>query len=1142
MLKLFRTLLSITLGCAAMCGAAEPGKTTVLLPPPHAAVDARAQEAKATRPGASKRGTPLERILLPHLQQRLSAAAQSRSGLNARPFETGQTNIVPNFGGFLNSTNYPARLESACIVDPNNCGVTAALTADFNKDGKPDIAVVQSDGTLNVMLNTGTSFSSLVAYTNPNYSTTYAQQSFVADVNNDGYPDIVVLDAGNDAFMVYPNLKNGTFGSPTSTSFSIPGNLASIAIGDVNGDGFPDIVALAFNAGFNGSSMTVETFLGSANLTFQTPTSAQTQTYTFPGAPQLDMSIAALALGDLNKDGKLDLAIEYWEYVSSGTVIVTTSLGNGDGSFGALNTNAVISGTFQPGIFNPFDGMSQGGVQIADVNNDGNLDITAEGDGVLLVALGTGTGSFSTTALSSPIGTADQYVLADVNGDGIPDLVQENGTLGIWTGKGDGTFTQPATGNFYTVDAGGYESAMVADFNGDGKVDVGHLGEDYKQVSIFAGNGTATIAGAPTLASSLVTPVAPFWLELGTVADVQGKGFSSAVYVDGDTGDIVTGLGDGTGNFTYVTGLAQAAVPNLAYIEPISADLNGDGKQDLLLAGWDGSLSVAFSNGDGTYTTPQSLGITSTCEIAYAAVGDINRDGIPDIVAPYPGDSICSASVTTGSGYYVMLGKGNGTYAAPVFNAYGTELYSASIADMNGDGKPDLVMDDTPFYVSGNFSVDLLPGNGDGTFGNAITINTNNIVSQVITGDYNQDGKQDVILLSEGEQSATDAYTTAGILLVPGNGDGTFAVPTQIGTGNFFLNGTLTDVNNDGIPDLNVALYQTIGQPNTYYGLSTLLGTGGGAFTNPINELESFLSELVFAGNFFSDNAPDLIVQTAYGPALYLGQGGSNIALTNSGSSIAFGTAETFTATITPAMTGRSTPTGSVSFYDGTTLLGTGSVSAGVASFASSSLAVGAHSITAVYTGDSNSNPVTSSASAVTVTTLAPAFTLTNAGTLTLSLGQSSVMPLSLAANATFSDTINFTCSGAPANSTCTVNPTSVALTAGGTGTASLVVTTTSPATASNRQPSLLQKASGIASLASVFCLVAGWRFRKRVLLIVPIVLLGFSAFGLTGCTNGGSGIAAAKAGTYTLTITATPANGTTAAQTATITLTVQSQ
>ncbi|WP_058189026.1 FG-GAP-like repeat-containing protein [Terracidiphilus gabretensis] len=1141
MSKLFRTLLSITLGCAAMTGAAETGKTTVLLPVPHAGINARRQEAAATRPGASKRGTPLEKIFLPHLQQRLSAAGQSRNGLDAKPFDAGQTNIVPNFGGFLNSKNYPARLESSCIVDPYNCGVNAALTADFDKDGKPDIAIVQSDGTLNVMLNSGSGFGSLVAYTNPNYSTTYAQQSFLADVNHDGYPDVVVLDAGNDAFIVYPNLKNGTFGTPTATSFSIPGNLASVAIGDVNNDGFPDIVAVAFNAGFTGSSMTVSTFLGNGDLTFKTPSGAQTQTYTFPGAPQLDLSIAALALGDLNKDGKLDLAIEYWEYVSSGTVTVTTSLGNGDGTFSALNTNAVISGTFQPGIFNPFDGMSQGGVQIADVNNDGNLDITAEGDGVLLVALGTGSGGFSSTAVSSPIGGADQYVFADVNGDGIPDLIQENGTLGIWTGKGDGTFWQPPTGNFYTIDAGGYESAMVADFDGDGKVDIGHLGEDYKQVSIFTGNGTTTLAAAPALASSLVTPVSPFWLSLGTVADVQGKGFSSAVYIDDYTGDIVTGLGDGKGNFTYVTGLAQATVPNLAYIEPITADLNGDGKQDLLLAGWDGSLSMALSNGDGTYQTPKSLGITSACEIAYAAVGDINGDGIPDIVAPYPGDSICSGTVTTGSGYYVLLGQGNGSYAAPVFNAYGTELYSASIADMNGDGKMDLVVDDTPFYTPGTFSVDLLPGNGDGTFGNGITINSNYMVSQVIVGDFNQDGKQDVILLSDGEQTATDAYTTAGILLIPGNGDGTFNVPTQIGTGNFFLNGTLTDVNNDGIPDLNVALYQTIGQPNTYYGLSTLLGTGGGAFTNPINQLESLNSEMVFAGNFYSDNAADLIVQTGYGPGLFLGQGGSSIALTSSGSSIAFGTAETLTATITAAMTGRPAPTGTVWFYDGTTQLGSGSLSGGVATFVSSTLAVGAHSITAVYAGDTNSNPVTSTASAMTVTTLAPAFTLTNASTMTLTPGQTGVMPFSLAANATFNDTINFTCSGAPVNATCTVNPTSVALAAGGTGSVSLVVSATTSTTASNTQPSLLQKASGITSLASIFCLVAGWKFRKRVLLIVPIVLLGFSALGMTGCTGGGSGIAVAKAGTYTLTVTATPATNTTAVQTATITLTVQS-
>ncbi len=1142
MSKLFRILLSVSLGCAAISGTAEAAKTrTYTLPPPHSGLQAHRQEVLASRPNAEKRGTPLEKIFLPHIQQRLKAASQAHNGLTAKPFDTGVTNLSPNFAGFANSKNYPGRLESACLVDPYNCGTTAALSADFDKDGKPDVAVVQSDGTLNVMLNSATGLQPLVAYTNPNYSSTFVQQALVADVNNDGYPDIVVLDGGNYAVLVYPNLKNGTFGTPTSTSLSVSGNLTSMTLGDLNKDGFPDIVVSSFNAGFLGTSMTVQTYLGNGDLTFQTPTDAQTQNITLAGAPQLELPLGSIALGDLNKDGNLDLAMEYWEYASSGTITVTTALGNGDGTFATLNTNAAISGTFQPGFFNPFDGMTQAGVQIADVNNDGNPDITAMGDGVLLVALGTGNGSFNSTTLSSAIGGADQYVLADLNGDGIPDLIQETGYLGVWTGKGDGTFTQPATGNNYIVDPGGYTSAFAADFDGDGKMDVGHLGEDYKQLSIFTGNGTTTLSGMQALTSSLVTPMSPVWLSLQTVADVQGKGYSSAIYYDNYTGNIETGLGDGKGNFTYVAGIPSSALANLGYVEPVAADLNGDGMQDILLAGWDGSLSMALSNGDGTFQTPKSLGIAGACEMGYGAVGDINGDGIPDIVVAYPGDSICSPTVTTGSGYYVILGKGNGTYATPVFNAYGSELYSVNIADLNGDGKADLVVDDTPFYVTGDFSVDMLPGNGDGTFGNGIVIKSDYVVSQVITGDYNNDGKQDVILLSEGEENAiSDAYSTAGIILVPGNGDGTFNISTEIGTGNFFLSGAMADVNNDGFPDLNVALYQTYGQPKTYYGFATLLGTGGGAFSGPINQGESLSSETVLEGNFFSDNAPDFVVATGYGPGLLLGAGGSSIALTTSGASISFGTTETLTATITAAMSGRPAPTGTVSFYDGTTLLGTGSMSGGIATFAASSLAVGSHSITAVYAGDSNFNPVTSSASAVTVSTLAPAFTFSSgASTLNLTRGQNGVVTVSLAANATFSDNVNLTCSGAPANTTCTVSPAMVALTAGGSGTATVVVSTTTSNTSSKVDPNLLRKASGVASLAGVFCLVAGWRFRKRVLLIVPIILLGFSALAVTGCGSS-SGVEVAKTGTYTLTVTATPSSSGVAAQSATINLTVQ--
>ena len=117
-------------------------------------------------------------------------------------------------------------------------------------------------------------------------------------------------------------------------------------------------------------------------------------------------------------------------------------------------------------------------------------------------------------------------------------------------------------------------------------------------------------------------------------------------------------------------------------------------------------------------------------------------------------------------------------------------------------------------------------------------------------------------------------------------------------------------------------IHISVGQPNTYYGLSTLLGEGNGAFSSPMNTLESLASQTVLPGNFYNDSAADFIVQTGYGPALYLGQGGTSLSLGNSGSSVSFGSEETFTATLAASMPGRPTPTGAVSFYDGATLLG----------------------------------------------------------------------------------------------------------------------------------------------------------------------------------------------------------------------------
>jgi Bacterial Ig-like domain (group 3)/FG-GAP-like repeat len=1147
--KRIRQFLVLHLVAAAGIAAATTKPTR--LTAPHQATVTTVQKIAPL-----KARTPMQKIFLPQIAQRVKALAAksslgASSNLSANAAVAGVT--TPNFAGFLTPPYVPARLESSCNVDPYNCGVAAALTSDFDKDGKSDVAVVLFDGTLNILLGNGSgSFAAIASYTNPNYSTTSAQQSFAVDVNNDGYADIVVFDAGNNTLITYLNLKNGTFASPVASNLSSNyGQIGSVAVGDVNGDGIADVVTVATDYN-QPSNVTVQSYLGTGTGTFANAPTSLTQTVSIPAEVQFSSNLA-ITLGDLNKDGKLDIAIDMEEYVtqSTGQVVVSVALGNGNGTFSALNASNPITVPQIPGF--PFLLVTSSGVQIADLNNDGNPDLIVDsldtaGDPNIYAVLGEGNGQFGSVLETANAGSAEQYVYADVTGDGIPDMVASNGTLNIWTGKGDGTFTLPVNGSRYDEDSGSSQSLVLADFNSDGNTDIAQLGGAYKQLSLFSGNGKGVFNGALVLASTTDTAPAPIYIDLEDSIDLQGKGISSPIFVD-YTGSIVSALSDGKGNLTYKTALSASAVANLGYIQPVQADFNGDGLQDLLIAGNDGTASVAFSNGDGTFQAPKSLGLPAlACAVSYAATGDLNGDGATDIVVTYPGDAGCGSSGSNTSGYFVILNAGGGNFNAPVFTSYGTELYSAAISDVNLDSKPDLILNDEPFQVGGTFAVDVLPGNGDGTFGAGASVNTNYKVSQVIAGDYNQDGKPDLILLTEGEANDSDPYVTAGVLLLPSNGDFTFGAPSQIGNESFFLSGSLTDVNGDGIPDLVLALYSTVGQPKTYYGLSTLLGEGGGAFSQPVNTLESLASESVFPGNFYSDNAPDFVVETGYGTALFLGQGGSNIALTSSSASSAFGASVTVTATITAAMSGRPAPGGTVSFYDGSTLLETVGLSGGAASFSTSALAVGSHSITAAYSGDANFNPGTASAVAVVISSLTPAFTISAPATVSVQSGQSGIATLAFAANATFSGDVTLSCSGAPTNSTCSVNPGSVTLTAGGSGTATLVLTTTTANSTAEVPAGPFSKfIPGSLSLATLAGIFASQRMRRRYFAMLSMLLLLVGGVaGLTGCGGGSSSVKTASSsvntaskGNYTITVTATPPSGMGTAQTAQIQMTI---
>ena len=1088
--------------------------------------------------------TPAQQHLLPFVKAHAVKPATALAKPEATSTSSSRDYVsTPSFGGYVNTPLYNARTSASTATGVFDNGVTVELTADFDKDGKPDIATFQEDGTMNILLNTGGALAAPVSYYNPNNATTAIFSAYAVDINKDGYSDIIGFDQNNDAAITWLNLGNGTFGAaittPVDQTYGFP---STVLVADVNGDGKPDLIYT--NAQFlsrTSAAIILEVNLGNGDGTFAAATTSQIQQFTIPAQAQIPNY--NIALGDLNGDGNLDIAVGVGEQTgqSSGNYVVTTALGNGDGTFAALGVTMPVNVPVLPDLFgNVF--FNSTGVQIVDLSGDGKLDLASDINGTLEVALGNGAGGFATPVASNlyTSGTT-QLLFTDLNADGKVDMVAGGGTLAVQLGNGNGTFAAPTPTGQYVIDPATEQGLVLADINGDGINDVAEMGGDYKQIALFFGNGKGAFRGAPMVTSSTDSQSLDFQLE--TTGTYTASGYSDAIFLHATlTGtEILTGVSDGKGNFTYVQTLAGAFPTDFQYIQPMHADLNGDGLDDLVITGSSGQVYVAFSNGDGTFATPVSLAIPSTCPVYYAAAGDVNGDGVTDLLIPYGGDATCGSTGTGVSGYYVVLGSGTGTFSAPVFTATGTELYGLSLADINGDGKLDLVINDEPFLTGSGFNVSLATGNGDGTFAPSNAIVSNYLVSDVAVADVNNDGKLDLVLSSEEVQG--NNVTTGGILIVPGNGDGTFASSTQIATGNFFFGMQVADMNNDGNQDIVATLNQTYGQPNTYYGMVTLLGFGNGQFSAPYNQLESLGSTLPMIGNFYNDNAPDVITESGYGPALFIGQGSTSVALTVTSANAALGTSEALTATITAGMTGLPALTGSVSFYDATALLGSSSVTSGAATFTDASLAVGSHSITAVYSGDSNFNPATSAASPITITTLAPAFTLAGTpATLSITSGTNGIVSLSLAANATFSGAVTLTCSGAPTNATCVVNPGSVTLAAGGISTATLVVGTTTAKAAMHPESKPWEAPSAGVTLAALCGVCFGRRRRgTRFVALLGLGLMLSIGGLLTGCSSGGGGGKTAPATgptSFTVTVTATP-TGTGTAQSTTVSVTV---
>ena len=526
-----------------------------------------------------------------------------------------------------------------------------------------------------------------------------------------------------------------------------------------------------------------------------------------------------VAVGDFNQDGKPDIAVADYIYCLPSVVYIL--LGNGDG-------------TFQSPIGFNID-KTPHSLAIADLNGDGIEDIVSANwcSSDVSVLLGNGDGTFRGPK-NYPVSSALSVTTADLNGDGKTDLAEVggDGQVNILLGNGDGTFQPSQT---FLVGVGILSNAVAAaDLNHDGRVDLvlaNIYGGSFNlgSIDVLLGNGDGTFQPAVSYDSGENS-------ESVAIADLNGDGIPDlSVAADNTDGvNIFVGNGDGTFRFVgeFVTGDGSTSVA--------TADFDRDGKVDLVVANngigtsangnlSPGNVSLLIGNGDGTFLSGRNS--LAVHEVQGIASADFNRDGKVDI----------AAVGATGS-LEVLLGQGDGFFATG-FRYQGMSGFDdVAEGDFNHDGKLDLAVAN----AEGN-RVLIFLGKGDGTFQSPATYPAGTLPRAIGVADFNRDGNLDLLVTND----IVGAQGTVSILL--GNADGTFQSPRAYDADGRPKSVAIADLNHDGKLDLAVANFVT-------GNISVLLGNGDGSFRPPINYQAGRAPRWISAGDLNGDGKIDLAV------------------------------------------------------------------------------------------------------------------------------------------------------------------------------------------------------------------------------------------------------------------------------------------